>query len=255
MASRRTGAYGKLLANYSEDDAVIEAGEKAELLFVRGIAFNSDSDQDGFITDAQVVRVVGAGFRDAAARAETLAKVGLWIREDGGYLVRSHTKINGTAAERGRRLRADRERKRLRAESERNPDTIPSGIRAESTAESNGFPVYIQSSAVQEEHTAEHRKRRPAPPETPDRFDEFWSVYPRRIAKKAAIDHWIALVNRGVDPGDVIAGAKRYADQCRNVPSEYVKQAPGWLKDGRWEDEPPPAAQQKPDGWEYGMDQ
>lgn len=140
---KRVGAYAKLLANYASDDAIIEAGEPAELLFVRGLAFCATSDADGYITDAQVVRYVGAGMRDALKRADRLAIVGLWKRVDGGYMVRAWTKIHETAEDKGRRRKADRERKRkdaipsdVDADSETTSARIPDGIHAEGAPES-----------------------------------------------------------------------------------------------------------------------
>lgn len=130
---RRVGAYAKLLANYASDDAIIAAGEKAELLFVRGLAFCATSDSDGWISDAQLTRIVAAGMRDAAARARSLVAAGLWERTDGGYQVRSWTKIHETAEQRGRRLKADRERKR-------NPDGTLNGFQPELLAESEPIP-------------------------------------------------------------------------------------------------------------------
>jgi hypothetical protein len=84
---RRVGAYAKLLANYASDDAIMAAGEAAELLFVRGLAFCATSDSDGYITEAQMIRYVGAGMRDAAKRAGRLVDSGVWERVDGGYLI------------------------------------------------------------------------------------------------------------------------------------------------------------------------
>jgi hypothetical protein len=124
---RRVGAYAKLLANYPSDDAIIEAGEKAELLFVRGLAFCASSDSDGYITDSQLVRVVGSGMTDAKKRAQTLVKVGVWQRVDGGYVVRSWLKIHESSEEKGYKRKTDRERKRaqnpqdVQPDSERNP--------------------------------------------------------------------------------------------------------------------------------------
>lgn len=156
QARRRVGAYAKLLANYASDDAIIEAGEAAELLFVRGLAFCATSDADGFITDAQVTRYVGAGMRDAEKRARKLAQVGVWERLDGGYLVRSWTKIHETAASKGRRRKADRERKRKPdgdADSSTPSEPIPAGIRTEGVAES--LSMTEQCSDTTEHRTTE----------------------------------------------------------------------------------------------------
>jgi len=134
---RRVGPYGKLLANYAADDAIIAVGEAAELLFCRAIAFLSTSDSDGFITDGQLGRVVGAGMRDAPKRAAKLAEHGLWIREEGGYQVRSYLKINESAEEKGRARSTDRERKRHERDAESGgspnghaPDNTPPSERS-----------------------------------------------------------------------------------------------------------------------------
>lgn len=160
---KRVGAYAKLLANYASDDAIIEAGEAAELMFVRGLAFCATSDADGYITDAQVTRYVGAGMRDAPKRAARLADVGLWERVDGGYVVRSWTKIHDTAETKGRRRKADRERKRTKhndpppppdsgTRSERNP----SGIQKEGAAESLSMNSAVTEQCTTVQDTTEH---------------------------------------------------------------------------------------------------
>lgn len=146
---RRVGAYAKLLANYASDDAIIEAGEAAELLFVRGLAFLATADSDGYITHAQVSRYVGAGMRDAAKRAQRLATVGVWQPVDGGYMVRSWNKIHETAADKGRRRKHDRERK-ARPDSGEPSGGIPDGIRAEGVSDSLSL---IQSSAETRQDT------------------------------------------------------------------------------------------------------
>jgi hypothetical protein len=153
---RRVGAYAKLLANYASDDAIIEAGQAAELLFVRGLAFLSTSDSDGYITDAQVIRYVGAGMRDAMKRAQRLAEVGVWERVDGGFNVRSWLRIHESAEEKGRKKAQDRERKRttpthppVPPDSGRNPNGFHERGASESLLGS-----YVSSNQPTEQSTA-----------------------------------------------------------------------------------------------------
>lgn len=110
---RRNGSYAPLSAHYYKDDAIAEAGEKAELLYVRGLAFCADILKDGFISDTQLTRFVGVGMRDAQARARSLCDVDLWVRDDdrGGYVVRSWPKWNQLAEEIRDKQRKDAERK------------------------------------------------------------------------------------------------------------------------------------------------
>lgn len=144
---RRVGAYAKLLANYASDDAIIAAGEKAELLFVRGLAFCATSDSDGYITEAQLVRFVGAGMSDAKKRAQTLVREGVWDRVDGGYQIRSWLKIHPSSEEKGYKRKTDRERKHAKAEEEFQTDSVrnPDGTSTDGARESLNCSVVTES--------------------------------------------------------------------------------------------------------------
>lgn len=110
---RRNGSYAPLSAHYYKDDDIAEAGEKAELLFTRGLAFCADVLQNGFISDTQLKRYPGVGMKDAPQRAARLVEVGLWTRDDerGGYVVKSWSKWNQSTEEIRDRQRKDAERK------------------------------------------------------------------------------------------------------------------------------------------------
>lgn len=117
---RRARLHVPLAADYADDDKIIEAGEKAELLYVRGIAFCKRNWQtDGFISDGQLERVVAAGLPGAKSRAQRLCAVGLWERvEDDllgngrGYRVTAWLKHNPSRAEIEEKRRADTQRKK-----------------------------------------------------------------------------------------------------------------------------------------------
>lgn len=110
---RRNGSYAPLSAHYYKDDAIAEAGERAELLYVRGLAFCADVLTDGFISDLQLIRFVGVGMADAKRRADRLGRAGLWIRDDerGGWVVKSWDKWNQSLTEIKAKQKADAERK------------------------------------------------------------------------------------------------------------------------------------------------
>ncbi len=69
-----------------------------------------------------------------------------------------------------------------------------------------------------------------------DRFDEFWAIFPKKVAKVAARRRWDSIT-RTVDPQVLIDGATRYRDSVRGKDVQYVKQPDGWLHAGRWDDE------------------
>jgi hypothetical protein len=108
---KNLGPYAPLSATYYRDDAVLEAGPDAEVLFTRGLEFCSDSNSDGFITDRQVSSVIGIGLPRLTRRVQALVDVDLWHRVDGGYVVRAWLKWNKSAEELGRARKQDRERK------------------------------------------------------------------------------------------------------------------------------------------------
>lgn len=105
---RRNGSFAPLSANYYDDDAVIAAGEKAEVLFTRGLAFCARNINDGIITELQLTT-----FRLSAVstRAKRLVEVGLWTEVDGGYRVNAWLKWNRSRAEIEEKQRKDAERK------------------------------------------------------------------------------------------------------------------------------------------------
>lgn len=111
--TKRKGSYAPLSAHYYKDDAIAEAGEGAELLYVRGLAFCADVLEDGFISDTQLVRFPGVGMHDARERADRLVEVGLWRRDDRrkGFHVKSWLLWNLSRKQIEDKLRVDRTRK------------------------------------------------------------------------------------------------------------------------------------------------
>jgi hypothetical protein len=73
-----------------------------------------------------------------------------------------------------------------------------------------------------------------------DRFDDFWAVYPRRVAKQRAIRAWAKAV-KGKDAAEVtviISAAAVYAEhQLQPGRSKFTKHPATWLNDGGWDDE------------------
>ena len=110
---RRNGSFAPLSSRYYKDDSVAVAGERAELLYVRGLAFCAEVLSDGFITDIQLTRFVGVGLTGVPSRARKLVEVDLWARDDdrGGYWITSWLKWNQSKDEITDKLRADSERK------------------------------------------------------------------------------------------------------------------------------------------------
>lgn len=83
------------------------------------------------------------------------------------------------------------------------------------------------------------RKPKPAPVSVDDpRFAEFWSAYPRKIAKLAAVEAWGKAIASGATPADITAGARHYAAAREGQESRYTAHPATWLNQMRWTDQP-----------------
>ena len=72
-------------------------------------------------------------------------------------------------------------------------------------------------------------------------FEKFWEVFPRerRTAKRQCKQKFTKAVKDGTPPSEIIAAARRYADDPNRV-AAYTASPLTWLNQGRWEDGPLP---------------
>lgn len=77
----------------------------------------------------------------------------------------------------------------------------------------------------------------------PDLFDDFWSLYPRKVGKEAARKAFAASAKK-VAPSVIVEGARGYAADPNLPEKQYIPHPATWLSRGSWEDEAlPPRAQ------------
>jgi hypothetical protein len=72
-----------------------------------------------------------------------------------------------------------------------------------------------------------------------DRFEEFWSAYPRKIAKPNGRKAWLAAMKRKADPDAVIAAATAHATAWRVAGTEkqWIPHPSTWLNGERYADD------------------
>jgi hypothetical protein len=70
-------------------------------------------------------------------------------------------------------------------------------------------------------------------------FDAFWAAYPRKAGKLDARKAWQQARRSGATPADVVAAARRYAEDP-NREDAYTAHPATWLRAGRWDDPPLP---------------
>jgi len=72
-----------------------------------------------------------------------------------------------------------------------------------------------------------------------DKFEEFWEIYPRKIAKIAARKLWVrCVIKMKLDPEAIIVGARRYAAEKSGSEQTFIAHPSTWLSQQRWTDAP-----------------
>lgn len=107
----------------------------------------------------------------------------------------------------------------------------------------------LQSEAVSEAYTEAHT---PIAREKTARsvrvgFDEFWSKYPKKVARQAALKAW-SRIAASVPTADIMAGLDRAtrSEQWTKDGGQFVPHAATWLNGGRWADDLPAASTSVP---------
>lgn len=68
-------------------------------------------------------------------------------------------------------------------------------------------------------------------------FDHFWCIYPRRVAKRAALKAWEKEMRSGTTPEEIIEGLRRQLAHLSAKEAQFIPHPATWLNQGRWEDE------------------
>lgn len=71
-------------------------------------------------------------------------------------------------------------------------------------------------------------------------FDDFWRIWPRKVAKKPAATAWAKATSRA-DPQRILDMARAYAEHPHRPLVQFIPHAATWLSQDRWEDELPSA--------------
>lgn len=212
----------QLDVNYADDDKIVAAGEKAELLYVRSLCYAKRLMTDGFVSDSQLPRFLLPGVQQ---RAKKLLEVGLWQRDDErkGYVISSWLRRNPSAEEikivseakkaGGKEGNHKRWHRKERVsgcewcESEGLPP--PSG----STDRSSDRTTDRGSESI-ETKTETETDKTPAAPDPLEGFDAFWEPYPRKVEKAAARSAWKARRKARVPAEEMVQASCNYAKAC-----------------------------------------
>lgn len=89
------------------------------------------------------------------------------------------------------------------------------------------------------------------PPAVDMGFDEFWSLYPRKVARPAALAAWKRAIKRGADPRHIVRfiGEQARIWEHHQKDLQYIPHPATWINQARYLDDidmPPTTAVQQP---------
>ena len=223
---------------------VVTSGNAAMGLWVRAGSWCAQHLTDGFVPN-EMISILGT----PAQRAK-LVKSRLWIEVDGGCQFhewnengrqptsQSVREQRSAAATRQAKWRANKSADPQVNES-RNGVTEPF-VTQEVTEAVTPTPTRPDPIPTSNEVGIKTRSRASRSGDaTPDRFDEFWALYPNRVKKDDARKVWAAVLRKKVDPDHVLAALTRQVEAWRAEGREkkYIPHPTSWLRAGRYDDE------------------
>jgi hypothetical protein len=72
-----------------------------------------------------------------------------------------------------------------------------------------------------------------------DAFGAFWLTYPKRIDRGRAKTEWIAAMQRGENPAQIVDAAQAYARSVVDENPRFIAYPANWLRNERYHDEHP----------------
>lgn len=111
-------------------------------------------------------------------------------------------------------------------------------VTGEPTGRVTGEP---EARVTGEPETIASNEPEPYEPEKDSAFDQFWKVYPRKVAKGAARKAWVAAIKKA-DPDTIITAAALFSRTVVNTDPKFTAHPATWLNAEQWEDEEPEPA-------------
>lgn len=223
---------------------------EAIALWVRAGAYSCQHLTDGFIRTS-ALRMVGE-----ADAADELVASELWVEVDGGWAFHDWDEYQETSDAVKKRRKDARERQRKAREARdaaraNNDGDEQSDSQCESRVTSDVTETVTTSVSfspptrpdptrpIQETSDPDGSDHVRPLPTYPKAFEEWWKLYPRKDAKRQALEAWRRARKRATDQ-QLAEGAQAYADDP-NRDSQYTKQPSTWLNGDCWLSEPLPS--------------
>lgn len=216
---KHPGPYVPLDVNYARDRAIASAGEAAELLYVRGLAYCKHTYSDGFIPDYDIDEVAKR-LKKVPERIAALVREGLWTVVDGGWLVRNWSRWNESTDDVKAKRERDAERQRRRRSQAKDDLGTTEGVTADVQRDTERTPSGV-TALIQDKTETEQTKAVVLPDEPPDDpttrlLAEHVNAYPDRLPTAATAKvkvEIMRLVADGIEPHRIRAGLARLREK------------------------------------------
>lgn len=213
--------YARFDIGMDEHAKIIDLSDAAFRALFESTFYSRRQLTDGFLDERVVLRKWG---HDVAQElSSNHPERPSWVKVEGGWAIRDFAEHQTTTVD----ITAKREAGRL------------GGLAKAKQAASKPLAPAKQkaSTTLAKTETETEKRKTSSSPATPSmEFELFWSAYPKKVSKQAAIKAWNKAV-KNADPAAIIQGAKRYAEAERGTERRFLKGPDGWLNAGRWMDE------------------
>jgi len=185
---------------------ILPLSDGAFRLYIEGLCYANQYLTDGFLADAVLLRL------DPNNNRQELVDACLWIECLGGLQINDYTEHQTAKSEVEKKREQNKERS--------------SRYRSRVTNAEVTHPEYRIQNTDTEINTSSNK------------FDDFWSVYPRKVGKRDAERAYVRALKVATSE-EILEGAKRYATDPNRL-GEFTAHPATWLNRGSWGDQPLP---------------
>ena len=132
------------------------------------------------------------------------------------------------------------------------PNTKQNQTKANETKQNQ---TEANESLKEKEKDKDKDKTKKRPPIPPKGFDEFWSVYPKKVDKQHALKAYEKILPDDALIARMISSVKvwKNSEQWTKDNGQFIPNPATWLNGHRWEDEQPNIVPIKSTGWNYAQ--
>lgn len=248
MSAKDSRLYGKFTLDFPDSPKIAPLSDAAFRALVEMTLYSRRMLTDGFIAERLALARWGQeSCQELATNAATNPSL---IKVENGYQIHDFADHQSTRAdiERISEARKTAGRRGGLAKAKQRLEQTASKIYPETETENRDITTKDSSDASRSDDPAQtviELDTTKTNPETytsiyPQAFEQWWQHYPRKDAKKTALEAWKRATKRATKD-ELIAGAIRYADDPNREP-RFTKQPATWLGGDCWLSDQLPAA-------------